>query len=582
MHSDTYGSKRRTQTSTKRVLSALGICAAAVVLPVAAWSQTGSRSSPKLSSELKKIKGEKDLNIIVRYRSTPTQRDRDKFLEKEAAVVGSYDRLKTVAYRVNSQFLEGLATDPEILYVSPDREVKAHALSATAETTGSYIAAAYNLSGVGVGIAVIDSGVSNHPDLKANDCRTNRVIYNQSFVSGDNNARDEFGHGTHVAAIIAGNGLCTGTSVSLPKITGIAPSANIINLRVLDENGIGTDTAVLAAINRAIEIKANYNIRVINLSIGRTIRESYTQDPLAQAVETATKAGILVVTSAGNDGRNRQQDLDGYGSVGSPANDPLVLTVGATSMNGTPSRFDDVLTSYSSKGPSAVDRIVKPDLVAPGNAIAAANVAGSTLLRNYPQNVIRGEYPSNKYFQLSGTSMASPMAAGAAALLFQKSPLLTPGQVKARLMRSASQTFPAATTYLLAGGSSPLVVYYEPLSVGAGYLDILAALNDSSTSTVGAVSPALVRNGTRVSLTDPTTATARERTDWAAKGSELYGALNVSASTLLGGHGKAWGESSIRGNAILWGDSVLAGDTSLWGGSGLWRDTIGRGDTESQ
>jgi serine protease AprX len=144
---------------------------------------------------------------------------------------------------------------------------------------------------------------------------------------------------------------------------------NLIDLRALDMNGAGTDSTVIAAIQQAIALKNTYNIRVINLSLGRGIPVSYTQDPLCQAVESAWKAGIVVVVAAGNYGRLSISGSNGFGTVTAPGNDPYVLTVGATKSNGSPYWSAQTLASYSSKGPTTYDHVAKPDLVAPGNAV---------------------------------------------------------------------------------------------------------------------------------------------------------------------------------------------------------------------
>ena len=170
---------------------------------------------------------------------------------------------------------------------------------------------------------------------------------------------------SHVAGIIAGNG-----ASSNGLLAGIAPGANIINLRALDETGAGTDTSVIAAIDQAIALKATYNIRVINMSLGRPIYESFQDDPLCQAVEAARAAGILVVASAGNNGRDNSNNNNGYATITSPGNDPFVLTVGAMKTEGTVDPTDDQVASYSSKGPSLIDHFVKPDIMAPGNLFA--------------------------------------------------------------------------------------------------------------------------------------------------------------------------------------------------------------------
>jgi len=153
----------------------------------------------------------------------------------------------------------------------------------------------------------------------------------------------------------------------------------LLNFHALDANGQGTDSSVIGAINQAIKMKSTYNIRVMNLSLGRPIAESYKQDPLCQAVEAAWNAGIVVVVAAGNDGRNTV--ATGYGTINAPGNDPYVITVGAMNTLDTPDRGDDVMTSYSSKGPSAIDAIVKPDLMAPGNKIVSIEVPTATLTR---------------------------------------------------------------------------------------------------------------------------------------------------------------------------------------------------------
>src|SRR5262249_48800588 len=150
----------------------------------------------------------------------------------------------------------------------------------------------------------------------------------------------------------------------------------------------GTVSTVLAAIDRALALQRTLNIRVINLSLGHLPTESYTQDPLCRAVEAAWRAGIVVVVAAGNEGANNSAGTQGYATIGSPANDPYVITVGAGNTHSTPDRRDDEMAYYSSKGPTAIDHVLKPDLVAPGNRIISARAAGSWLDVNYPANVV--------------------------------------------------------------------------------------------------------------------------------------------------------------------------------------------------
>ena len=170
---------------------------------------------------------------------------------------------------------------------------------------------------------------------------------------------------------------------------GVAPNANIVNLRVLDANGNGQESDVIAAIDEAIALKDKYNIRVINLSLGHPVYESFKLDPLCQAVEAAWKAGITVVVAAGNMGRDNSLGTLGYATINSPGNDPYVITVGAMNAKNTPWRSDDKIASYSSKGPTLLDHVVKPDLVAPGNNVVSLLASPDcTIATEHPETLI--------------------------------------------------------------------------------------------------------------------------------------------------------------------------------------------------
>src|SRR6185369_8902608 len=195
------------------------------------------------------------------------------------------------------------------------------------------------------------------------------------------------------------------------------------------------------------------------------------------------RAGIVVVVAAGNDGRDNSAGTNGYGTINAPGNDPYVITVGAMNTKGTPDRADDVPASYSSKGPTLIDHFAKPDLVAPGNRIVSLQTGG-TLRNRFPANRPAVNYyqtttkdgTSDKYFILSGTSMATGMVSGAAAILIQQNPSLTPDQVKARLMLTAYKNLRPYTTVVDSGVAYNL--QSDIFTVGAGYLDLQAALND--------------------------------------------------------------------------------------------------------
>ena len=283
--------------------------------------------------------------------------------------------------------LAELENDRQVRYVSPNRPLR-HLLNNSAGAVNADYARTLGFDGSGIGVAVIDSGIHVDSDLQASK-GSKRVVASFDLVGGGTD--DKFGHGTHVAGIIAGNGSASNCNNCDVHFRGIAPGVSLINFRVLDQNGQGTDATVMNAINMAISLKSTYNIRVINLSLGRPVYESYKQDPLCQAVEAAWRAGIVVVVAAGNDGRDNSAGTNGYGTITAPGNDPYVLTVGAMNAHGTPDRGDDTMTTYSSKGPSAIDHIVKPDIVAPGNKVTSLQATGATLPKQLPSNRPRSE-----------------------------------------------------------------------------------------------------------------------------------------------------------------------------------------------
>src|SRR4029079_997311 len=222
----------------------------------------------------------------------------------------------------------------------------------------------YGYTGAGVGVAVLDSGVTSwHQDLTylgtsslVKTMNGQRGAAFVDFVNGRATPYDDNGHGTHVAGIIAGNGYD-----SLGVRAGIAPDAHLVSLKVLDQQGRGGISNVIAALEWAIKNKAAYNIRVINLSVGASVTESYKTDPLTLAAKRAVDAGIVVVTAAGNRGKNSLGQLQ-YGGILAPGNAPWVLTVGASNHEGTVNRIDDTMAGFSSRGPSAVDFGAKPDI----------------------------------------------------------------------------------------------------------------------------------------------------------------------------------------------------------------------------
>jgi serine protease AprX len=279
-------------------------------------------------------------------------------------------------------------------------------------------------TGAGVTVAILDTGVSQAPDLGA------RVLARVDLTP-EQDGFDRYGHGTHMAGIIAGNG-----SASAGEWKGVAPGANLVSVKVAGADGSTDVSVVIAGLQWVLENKNTYGIRVLNLAFGTDSRQSYRLDPLNYAVEQVWFGGILVVASAGNRGP------DG-GTINKPGDDPFVLTVGAADLKGTTDRSDDVVAPFSSWGLTP-DGFTKPELVAPGITIVAARAAGSTVDQLHPEGRV-GDW----YLKGTGTSQAAAIVSGVAALMFQADPSMTPDVAKATLLGSAFKT----TTYRSSGGA---------------------------------------------------------------------------------------------------------------------------------
>jgi serine protease AprX len=536
----------------------------------------------KMSRDLEGKKASDQVDVIVQFTQVPTSKHHQLITKRGGRLNRQLGGFRGGAYRISASALADLANDPNVVYISPDRPLSASSTSASAwtldyhnETANASAAWAQGLDGTGIGVAVIDSGIADLADMhgkKKNN--SSNVVYRQDFT-GLGNANDDYGHGTHIAGIIAGTGAKSHGSKNKYTFQGIAPNVNLINLRVLDQNGSGTDSEVIEAIQRAIELKDTYNIRVISLSLGRPVWESYTQDPLCQAVEQAWQAGITVVVAAGNYGRDNAAGTFGYGTITAPGNDPYVITVGAMNTESTADRTDDVIASYSSKGPSLVDQVVKPDLVAPGNLIISLYAPGETLSQQHPANIVSyslyqtdgSSAGSDTYFVLSGTSMAAPMVAGASALMLQKNSNLTPDQIKARLMKTAFKDLVQASTVTDETTGETFNEQADIFTVGAGELDIQAALANTDVAppafgSASSPSASLDANGNVVLVQNGSSALGGETILWgtsAVWGETILWGTSVSGETIL------WGTDSLRSDTILWGTDTVTSDTILWG-----------------
>jgi serine protease AprX len=388
--------------------------------------------------------------------------------------------------------------------------------------------------GEGIGVAVIDSGVTAwHNDLAdPNAPTTQRVDRFVDFVGGQAQPYDDYGHGTHVAGIIAGNG-----ADSNGARTGIAPKSRLVVLKVLDGHGRGRISDVIAAIDYAVAHRSDFNIRVLNLSIGAGVYESYNTDLLTLAAKRAVENGLVVVASAGNHGRN-DDGLTQLGAITAPGNAPWVITVGASSHMGTASRADDTIAAFSSRGPTAYDHAAKPDLAAPGVGIYSLSSPGSTMYERWTDYLLPGVVaaPYQPYLSLSGTSQAAPVVAGTVALMLQANPWLAPNAVKAILQYTA-QRYDG----------------YSYLAQGAGFLNAR-----------GAVDLALALNMATVGW-EPFPAEWSQQIIWGNR-QVLGGQLSADASAWA--TNVEWGAATdAYGELVTWG-LVCSGDDCGLGGFG--------------
>jgi serine protease AprX len=535
----------------------------------------------------------KDINGVRYVRVLIVSRDQDgdmaplrqRIVATGGSVLFRYQSVTALLAIVPAARLQELAARADVQSISPDRAA-ARSGSALEKTTGAQNLRAATaaglpvLNGTGVGIAVLDSGVmGNHGSFADAQGRSRRIVgvdflqqsdtntkakaawtlavdqsiamvpgspamhqYQQKISSTNAPYPDPYGHGSHVAAVAAGRA----TSASVDT-TGIAPGATLVDVKVLDGEGMGQLSDVLRGIDWVLMNAKTYNIRVMNLSLAADSTESWQTDPLCRAARSAVAAGITVVVAAGNYGR----DEDGqrvWGAIGSPGHDPSVITVGSTHMRGSAGRGDDTVNDFSSRGPTrgslalpsgarAYDHLLKPDLVAPGNRIVSAmststgsgkslKWSASFLPANFPE-LTTGVGTAQNYGQtvmtLSGTSVAAPAVSGAVALMLQANPGLTPPLVKAILQYTA-QPLPSANL----------------LEQGTGMLNIDGAVQ---------VARAL-------------------RTDIAAGASA--GTLVPGATLLAGGRTLPAPASTVEGTSFAWSRMITAGGNRVLGGTALF------------
>jgi serine protease AprX len=399
----------------------------------------------------------------------------------------------------------------------------------------------------------VDTGIAPHPDFY-------HIKGQFNFVNGANGVQtaphDGFGHGTHVAGMIGSTGYYSYNH----KYQGVGTAASVVGLRVLDDDGRGNVSDVIAALDWIVSVgRTTYGVRVANMSLGKGVEESIDTDPLVQAVDAVWNAGVVVVVSAGNFGGS------GHYTVASPGNSRRAITVGSLTDNGSGSNYnDDYVSTFSSRGPTLIDHVLKPDLVAPGNKIIAPYAEGAHLASLVGNDKIVCGYSSGsncsvRYLRLSGTSMAAGLVSGTVARMLQKDPSLTPNTVKARLMKSARKI----------SGS-------DPTEMGAGVLNVEAALNATGVmGTTAALSPLMQLSSEGDIAYVQDTAQLWNNTQWAAGYLWTDGFLWTNAAP-LGASGYLWS------NAYLWSNSSTWANSYLWSNGFLWTDAVKPASLEAE
>ena len=414
--------ERRWRVGTVAVLLAV-VASFGVSLPVA-------HASPHSRlTQLAKAHPNRKVEVIVQFRTATSQRRaRALVRSRHGKVTSRLPAVNGLAVKLRARDAVALRRSTKVRKVTLNTRMRstssvpADARLATTypRTVGADKLWAAGITGKGIGVAVIDSGISKKPDFSGAN-GSSRVTAN--VVSSDaTRTGDDVGHGTHVAGILAGNSLNRDEAdPSYGAYVGIAPEASVIALKVADDAGDVTMVDVITALQFTVEHKDELGIRVVNLSLSSDTPGSYLDDPINAAVEFVWHSGIVVVVAAGN--RGTAADAVQY----PPGNDPYVISVGATDELGTADPSDDVTTPDSSRGLTQ-DGAAKPEVLAPGAHIVAPLAMGSAFQTLCPACIVAGEY-----LRIGGTSMAAPVVAGAAALLLQARPDLNPDQVKGLL-----------------------------------------------------------------------------------------------------------------------------------------------------
>jgi serine protease AprX len=516
--------------------------------------ECGQKISPDLHARILRGDPAESIDVIVQLNPNHLQDLKRVLSTCGATIRNSFESIDGLTVSIPIKLLPRIGRLQGIRYITPDRNLQPMN-HITREAVGfDVIHGSQNKGeddegedegeddekgkgkGKGICMAIIDSGLNGKKDIGT------RVARSIDLVNWWERGRDGHGHGTHVGGIIAGNGSQAQADDYSIFPEGGAPEGIIYNYRVLDENGTGSVSAVITAIDWIMQHNArnriDRRIRVVNLSLGHPVFESYHLDPLCQALERAVLSGIAVVCAAGNYGYSDGKPV--YGGIVSPGNHPLAITVGAVNTMSTVKRSDDLIAQFSSRGPTLIDGVMKPDIVAPGNSVLSLLPHDSTIEEEHPDVIVDPqEFDANKhtfpeYMRLSGTSMAAPVVTGTIGLMLETNASLTPNLVKIILMYTAQK-----------------MIEPDIFTQGAGYLNAEGAVRLAS-SLRGEIDRLRPGDHLLVEEVEPYTRICGEKVIW--------------------GSGIFWGDRAVWSDGICWGDGDLWGNGILWDQGIFWSD----------
>jgi serine protease AprX len=533
------------------------------------------KPSEKLSLEINQQLQNQDLHATIGGGNKPpdatpqrviVQFDDRKYQGRTRAMInallnGNGIQVKSQLNNLNAAVVEmplnairALASFDAVSFISPDKETSflGHLENTTGASTMRAQTGNSTLDGRGIAIAVLDSGLyDDHKSFLGSDGRS-RIVAQMDFTGEWDLDDDDYGHGSHVAGIAAG-----GARELSPTYRGIAPEAKLINLRVLNSEGKGSISALLNALNWIMTYRTIYNIRVVNMSLGTLAVDSYRNDPLCRAVRRLVDAGIVCVAAAGNNGKTSSGEKI-YGFIHSPGNEPSAITVGASNTFASDVRNDDGIASYSSRGPTRsywvdasqvkhYDNLIKPDLVAPGNQIVSVQAKDNLIIEENPTlDAASTRDERRDMMRMNGTSMATPVVAGAAALLLQANPNLTPNMVKMILMYTAQP---------LAG--------FNMLEQGAGQVNIEGAIRLAKLVRTNLISSTALGSPLLTTSTLPLAQTTIGGYTFTWGQGIILDYTYASGSEIITKYQKVYGLGVLLGDATLFSDGVLLCDMTL-------------------